>query len=130
MGQAEVEFVANLIRRWGVNDRALELLHPDIEWDARAFPDGEVYRGREGVNRFLDGLVEPWEDYRLEFEELIDGGDCVVALTRESGRRDGSEFALKSVLAFWVEYGQLVRMRGWLDRAAGLEELGLAADAG
>jgi ketosteroid isomerase-like protein len=125
MGQAEVDFVAHLIRRWGAKDRALELIHPDVEWDASAFPDGEIYRGREGVSRFIDGLIEPWDDYKLEFEKLVDGGEFVVAFTRESGERAGSEFGLESLLALWIEDRKLIRLRGYLDRAAGLTELGL-----
>jgi ketosteroid isomerase-like protein len=131
MAAADVELVKELLERWRAKDQGLDLIHPEVEWDASDFPDGEVYRGHAGVARFVGRWVNLWDKYEVRAEELIDEGEFVVALVHERGRsRDGIEVTLESLLAFWWRDGQLVRFRGYIDRTAGMKALGLqnAAD--
>ena len=124
--------VHEIIERWNSQDTALDLIHPEVSWDASDFPDGEVYEGHEGVVRFVRRWVFSWDDYSMELEETIAGDDRVAALVIERGRSPttGLDMQLESLLVFWVEGGQIVRMRGYLDRAAGLREAGLQRRAG
>lgn len=127
---ADVDLVRQLLGRWNAGDGALDLLHPEIEFNASDFPDGEIYHGHEGVGRFVRRWVGDWDEYELRVEDVIDGGDVVVALTRERGRTGGGlDVSLESLLAFWLRDGQVVRFRGYLDREAGMQELGLKPPA-
>jgi hypothetical protein len=48
-------------------------------------PDWEPYFGRDGFVSFLQAWLEPWETHRIEIDELIDVGERVLAVSRESG---------------------------------------------
>ncbi len=68
---------------------------PDCEYSASGAVPGAVgvYRGPEGVKRFISSLWEEFEDPRAEVHELIESGDHVVvsATVRARGRRSGVE---------------------------------------
>src|ERR671923_1722891 len=49
-----------------------------------------VYEGHDGIRRFYAEVRDVWESYTWEPEELIEAGDCVVALLRSSGTGRGS----------------------------------------
>ncbi len=66
----------------------------DFVWDTTQFegwPDPREYLGIPGLTEFLRAWVEPYEDWRVEVEEIVDAGDRVVALLRQLGRLRGSE---------------------------------------
>src|SRR5947209_3497304 len=80
---------------------ALELMDPDIEWIE---PDGApgvggmsqgsgVYRGRDqvlkGVFELLAGRL--WDNFRVEPDEIIDGGDTLVVLGHLRATVPGSD---------------------------------------
>src|SRR5664279_4950179 len=64
----------------------------DFEW----FPamagtvEGGGYRGRDGIEEYLVGIGEAWEQYRVHAEEFRDLGERVVMLSRIEGRGRGS----------------------------------------
>lgn len=104
---------------------------PAVEIDlSRRQLDGDVYRGYDGATRFLEQLREPWEEFRIEPEELLEAGDSVVVFSNVTGRAQRSRIAIETAVA------HLVTMRGGRiavieyfgeDRAACLEAAGLAA---
>jgi ketosteroid isomerase-like protein len=78
------EYAAFAARDW----KALaEILHPDIVY--RTFESGTdagVYRGFDEVTRFFDSWRETFPEFRVELVELIEVGNRVVAVERQSGR--------------------------------------------
>jgi ketosteroid isomerase-like protein len=69
-----------------------ELVTLDFEWFP-AMPGalgGDSYRGREGVERFLEALDDTWEEMRLVGEEFRDLGNRVLLLARLEGRGKSS----------------------------------------
>ena len=64
-------------------DAFLATVDPDVEWEDAMFwtEPMRVYRGRQEVREWFErALVEPWESFRLEVEEVIPAGeDRVVA---------------------------------------------------
>ena len=109
---------------------AEELVHPDavIDMSQNIF-NPNVYFGFDGLRRFIAQVNEMWEDFRVEFDELIDMGDNVVAAHRISGkgRESGVEVEMP-VFAIWtLRDGKVVRMTGgYRDRAQALRDAGQA----
>ena len=66
-----------------------ELLDPEIEW--KAVEDTETKHGAEGVLESIGGWFQVWDDFQIEPEEFIDGGDHVIAVVMERGRVPGSD---------------------------------------
>lgn len=129
MSQQNVEIVKRF-GAWLAGDfeKAFEVLHPGIEWDARHFPDGRIYHGHEGVREFLTAYTRSFDDFRLVVERYIDAGDRVITLTRESGIAKGSRVPVSGEFALiWtVRDGQVLHWIGYTDRAQALEALGLS----
>jgi ketosteroid isomerase-like protein len=75
-------------------DVVLTPLDPNIVMHtADAFPETTVFRGRDGVRRFLSMIDQVWIDYRIEPEMMVDLGDryVMVAWHRARGRHSGLE---------------------------------------
>jgi ketosteroid isomerase-like protein len=66
-----------------------ELLDPEIEW--RSLEDTEPKHGTDGVLESVTGWFGVWDDFQIEPEEFIDGGDHVIAVVMERGRVPGSD---------------------------------------
>jgi ketosteroid isomerase-like protein len=69
-------------------DGALNLSHPDIEWQTLdAFPDAGTYHGPEGVRSFFQTWLDTFKGFRLHLEkcEAVDN-NRVLARFRVSGR--------------------------------------------
>ena len=93
MSQENVELVraacewANRTRDFDIGD----LIHPDFEWHTRQdLPDAGARKGNEGVVRLRAEWVEAFEDFRINVEDWIDGGDQVVTVSRLRGRIRGT----------------------------------------
>jgi uncharacterized protein len=89
MSSENVEVVRRAYEAWNRRDvdEAAELLAPDIEWQMPPnLPDAETWRSSDEVARGLEAFLESWTELRVEVQELIDAGDCVVAVVRYSGQ--------------------------------------------
>jgi ketosteroid isomerase-like protein len=66
----------------------LGFVHPDVELEVYTErPDivDTLYRGHEGFLRNLAELTEVFDDFRLEPEELTEGGERIFAVVRVRG---------------------------------------------
>jgi ketosteroid isomerase-like protein len=73
MSQENVEIVRRSWEAWirGDLDELFEAFDPAVEWDTRTFegwPDPDVYRGHEGVRRFLEEWLASWERFEAGVE--------------------------------------------------------------
>jgi ketosteroid isomerase-like protein len=133
MSQENVELVKVLMD--AVNRRDIDALAgvttSDLEW----FPvfaarvEGDVYRGRAGIEAFLGEVDEIWEEFRPQPEEYRDLGDRVIGLgrLRTRGRASGVPIDAPWGGVYDVRGGRISRIRTYLDhgealRAAGLSE--------
>jgi ketosteroid isomerase-like protein len=111
----------------GELDAGLDGIAPDFELVAPAIvPDPDSYRGADGVNRLRELWQGSFEDFRIEIEEVVDGGDKVLVMAAVCGRgRDsGAEVRSPSFANVWtIRDGQAVRMDSLPNRAAGIEAL-------
>jgi ketosteroid isomerase-like protein len=91
-------------------DAWLELLDPDIVIrTSGAFPDlAPEYRGLERAKKFWRQMLEPWEDFGIEIEQIEEEGDIVAAGIRfvARGRDSGVDVELR--------FGSGIRVRDGL----------------
>jgi ketosteroid isomerase-like protein len=121
------------IERWNARDyeAVLESVHPDVVWRIDPFfPDMEpVYEGLQGVRRFFERFVEPWEEISLVIEQVIDEKpDQIFVRVKFIARaRDGLEVdrAFPQIYRYDRDY-RVVEFHGFTDEAAARREAGLA----
>lgn len=111
-------------------ETAERLVDPEIEFlgTVGGVQEGETAHGRAEIDEKFEAQdLEAWEERRLEAEEYIDAGDNVVVFLHEyrRGRSSGIEVEAKTAFVAAVSGGRVVRMQGYLDRAAALEAAGL-----
>ena len=130
MSEENVEIVRRHMEAYlsGDNETALGAYDAAVEFDATVRPEGQVYRGREGVAEAMRVWTGTWEDWRVEVEEFIDAGDQVLMISRETGRGKGSGIEINQRVfgLFTLRDGKIVRWKGFLDRDEALEAAGLA----
>ena len=111
-------------------DAALATMDPEVEFDlTRAAPDGETYRGYEGVRAFWRMLGDVFGDLRIEAEELSDGGDRLFTRVRlrSTGRASQAmtEDVLYQVVTVNEDDARATRVDFFRERAEALEAAGL-----
>jgi len=112
-------------------DSMSELIDPDFEFRGTlgGLEEGRIARGEQQFREVFEKEdLDAWEERRFEPEDFIDAGDCVVVLQREyrRGRASGVELELDTAVVFEVRGGRVVRIQGYMDRAAALEAMGLS----
>jgi ketosteroid isomerase-like protein len=94
------------------NDAALELMDPEIEWDARDVDipglDHE-YRGHGGVAEFWRQWLDAWDEIDFDVSDPVElsDGRILATITRQRNRGRGT--------GIWVDqapYSQLWTIRG------------------
>jgi ketosteroid isomerase-like protein len=70
---------------------------------------------------------EVWDEFRMEPDDVLDGGDRVVAVGRWVGKGSGIEVHRPVADVFTLPDGRVVRAEfGFTDRAEALEAAGLS----
>jgi ketosteroid isomerase-like protein len=107
----------------------LDALHEDVAWHTREdLPNPRSYRGRDGVAALAADWAATFEDFGVNVEELIDGGEHVVAVLQVHGRIRGSSQELdmsEAHVGRWVD-GKLAEVREYATREQALKAAGLA----
>jgi ketosteroid isomerase-like protein len=102
----------------------LELISPGVEWvPLRAVLEGDVYRGHEGMHRFIADMDEDIEAMQVRPDEVFEVGENVVVYGAIVGRGRGSGMDLDLRLG-WVMHvaeGRVDYLRAYSDRADALE---------
>lgn len=116
----------------GAWDETLSYFSPEVVWRPGGFFAGlePAYEGLDGIRRFFEDFVEPWEEVSIRLEDVIDErpGQLLVrarfqARGREGIEVDGSYFQI-------YRYDDRARLIGFdafedeveARRAAGLED--------
>ena len=130
MSQENVEIVRAFHAAFGEGDRVEWRRHfdPDVEWDitTSAMPAAKVYWGHEGVEEFFRDWLGTWDDYRQDTLEVIDAGDSVVVMFRQSGRGRGSGVEIDRLFygVYELADAKVVRFQLFDSREAALEAAG------
>lgn len=93
----------------GKPGEVLELLHPEAEWSPTVWSGGEVYRGREGVQRWLDQFGPSLRHLDLRVEKVLTKGDEGAVLGTVFDSRDKGMLAVRVAWSFELEDGLLRR---------------------
>ena len=110
---------------------AVAVLDPDIRWygTVGGLDEGQVAHGYEEVARAFRDNFETWEQLVLHTERYIDAGEHdVVVFWHEVARSRHSQEELETntAVVYTVRNGAVVEARGYMDRAAALESVGLS----
>ena len=132
MSQANGEAFKRVIEAYNRHDLGalLRELDTEIEWRP-VLPvvlggDSTVYRGHDGVRQLLRDLDEVLAERRMDFSEIREAGDRVVATGslrirgKSSGARSESPFGCVAEL----RNGKAIRIQTYLDPSDALEHLG------
>jgi ketosteroid isomerase-like protein len=89
-------------------------IDPGVEcvalWEPGA--DERSYVGVGGFRQLWLDWLEPWAEYHVGVEELVDSGDRVVALIRDRGRRADmdAEVELTAGSVWTIRDGRIIRV--------------------
>jgi ketosteroid isomerase-like protein len=111
--------------------RSNDFFAEDLEWDFSGFRgwiEDAHYYGHAGFDEQMQRWTEPFEDWTMEIDELVDpGGDDILALGTQRGRlKDSGAVVEMEFGQIWtVRDGKLARIRIFATRedaraAAGL----------
>jgi ketosteroid isomerase-like protein len=128
MSQENAEIVRRVLLASSRGDplAALPTIDPAGEWDmsgVTAWPEKEVYRGREEIRVFLEAWAGSWEEWRFDVEEVRATGDGrVYASIHEWGVGAGSGVHVDQYryLVLTLRGGLIVRLQMFSDRADSL----------
>ena len=133
MAQENVEAFKRAIDAYNRRDidAVLEEIDPEVEWlgAVQTLVEGKakVYRGHAGVRQWVRDIDETLADIRLEFFEIRDLGDRLVASGRLRARGKASGAETESPFACVVDSknGKATRVLSFLDPKDALEAAGL-----
>jgi ketosteroid isomerase-like protein len=109
--------------------RLIEIASPDIEYvPIMAALEGRVYRGHEGVCRWLDELYEHWDVFEPIGQEFHERGNTVIVLGYWNARGKASGAQLDSEPATWIvefEDGKMTRLQTYTSREDAFRAIGI-----
>jgi ketosteroid isomerase-like protein len=129
MADENLEAVRRVCTEWERGDWAstAELFDPDLEvrFSSTSFPDGGTYRGGRAVLDAWERWLEVWDEFSMDFEDLIVRRERIVALNRlhGRGRESGASVDAEVGVVFECERGVIKRMV-FCDRQEALEAAG------
>lgn len=82
-----------------------------------------TYQGHDGIRQFHAEVLEVWERYVWEPEQLIEQGKLIVALVRTSGKGRGSglEVDRQTAMIWKVRGDKAISLQFYRDRERALE---------
>lgn len=95
----------------GEPEEVLELLHPQVEWSPTVWSGEEMYRGHEGVKRWLSQFGQDlrYLDIRVQKVETQEDRGAVLGIVFDT--RGDQTFAVQVPWSFELEEGLLRRGR-------------------
>jgi ketosteroid isomerase-like protein len=115
-------------------DGALDFLDPECEFEPPddAIEQGGVFKGHDAVRKRWDLLLEPFEDVRMELENVSEADPdnvLVVFRVRARGQASGAPVEMRLGYLMTIHDGKALRIKAYLHpsdarRAAGLQSAG------
>ena len=133
MSQENVELVraqwasfGRLADRGEIRSYVLGYYDPNCEF--RPVEEIDAIRGHEALVEYYEHWLDAWSSFQGEVEEIIDGGERLVAAVSISarGRTSGVEIGERFFYVFEMRQGRIFREHQYLDRNSALEAAGLS----
>ena len=134
MSQENVESFKRAVTAYEHRDleAMMEDCDPEIEWHSAATTAlggvARIYRGRPGMRDLFRDHDEAFTEIHVEYSEIRDLGDRVLASGRFRIRGSASGAEIDSPVSTLTEFknGKAIRVRTFLDTTAALEAAGLS----
>jgi ketosteroid isomerase-like protein len=111
----------------------LEIYDADIVWEQdEGFVEPGTHYGHAGVRHVFDSILEEFDDFHIQVEELIDlDDDRVLAIVRvrATGNLSGIKLDNPAGHLHWLHDGRVTKLKLFLDPAEAREAAGLGASA-
>jgi ketosteroid isomerase-like protein len=104
-------------------DELFSFIDPEMEWmPMEGTLLGGPFHGHTEVRKFLETVMDAWDEFRIEPEDFIERGDVVLALVRVRTRARASGIELDERWAhLWTARdGRAVRLQVYSDRRTAL----------
>ena len=131
MSRENVETVRRVCSAWEGGDWAAstEFFDPGLEvvYSTSAFPDAGTYRGGRVALEAWNRWLEAWDEFSMEFVDLIEADGRIIALNRLRGRgkESGATVDADVGVIFECDRGTVKRLV-FCDRQEALEAAGRA----
>jgi ketosteroid isomerase-like protein len=128
MSQENVEIIQQGFVVWGeTGEPDWSMVHDEVEAYDHDILDAGEYRGRAGVERWLEDWASAWSEFSMEPEEFIDAGKCVVVVIRMRAKGRGStvEVERQDAIVHEMRDGKVVRLDYYNNREDALKAVGL-----
>ena len=132
MSRENVELARRFLdtfNREGV-EAVLTYFDPEITWlGPPGWLEERLYTGHDGLRKLAAAWGDNFEEYRLDFERLIDvDEDEVLVLAYQRGRIKGSEVSIEQRVGFeWqLRNGRIARVQAHFSWEEALEAAGLS----
>jgi ketosteroid isomerase-like protein len=131
MSRENIEVVRRSFEAFNARDvdQLVGLSDPDCEWlPFRAQLTGiGVYRGHEGVRRFVGDMEEDWEAFGIDPLEFHERGEriAVIGRVRARGRGGSVDIDLLAGFAFDLRSGRVIRLTSHSNPEEALKAAGL-----
>jgi ketosteroid isomerase-like protein len=109
----------------GDSRSARTFLDRHVEWASAYAPT--PYQGHKGVEEFWSHWASGWEEFHAEPEQIVEGGDYLVAVVRTRGRGSvsGTEIERGTAVALSFRNGKIAWVRLFPTHADALKAAGL-----
>ncbi len=120
---SNVDVIRRLYDSFAARDYAAfkHLCDPHLEWiQNEGFPSGGRHRGADAVvEKVFRSFGDDWEEWAFQIDEILDAGDCVIALGKYSGRHKstGKSFTAAAAHVYSLRGGLVYRFRQYTDTA-------------
>ena len=127
-----MEIVLKQVEAWnrGDVDAFVALVSPDVEWEDPMYWSevSRTYRGKDELREWFRRVLEPWESFHIEADEIREAEDWVLAggVITARGKGSGVETQLRGWNVFWVRDGMITKRQPFLDREQALKAAGLS----
>jgi ketosteroid isomerase-like protein len=127
MAQGEIEIIRRSLQAFNRRDAngMIESIHPDGEmFPFRAQLEGQVYRGHDGIRRFIEDMYEDWSSFEVEIDEFQELRGRVLAIGHIEGISRGSGVAVGGEAGFLFEFrdGLIIKAVSYSDPAEARRE--------
>jgi ketosteroid isomerase-like protein len=114
-------------------DAAVAVCHTRVEFHSMLDISGRLYRGHDGIRRYMDDVASAWDEWRVEVDRITEGPDgrvLIVMTMHARGKGSGVSLAECTAHIWTVDEGKLLRNEPFREPELALRELGLRAEAG